>query len=234
MNEHDIRDAFPGTVKVEWKVTAKERERVREQVISCHRCTLRTTCTAPVPFRGRSGAEIAVVGEAPGKDEDAVGRPFVGKSGRLLDVMLREAGFEDWFICNTNNCRPPGNRTPREDEVAACKKNLWDQLVVGGTRLVLLAGAVATRAVLGDKAKVTALAGQVFRVEERGIEWVVVPTFHPAAMLRVGRLKKDVRGHLARVRELDMSDGVVGVPYPMARTWKVKAGKGDSGQGSFL
>lgn len=157
-----------------------------ETIRSCDRCPLAKERTRAVPGEGPDRAEILLVGEAPGRDEDHAGRPFVGRAGSILDRCLEEAGIEraQVFITNAVKCRPPGNRRPKKDEIEACRPYLEDQMRLIQPKVVILMGNAATKAVLGVEG-VTALRGRVF-------EDLFLVTFHPAAVLRNKNLKEDL------------------------------------------
>jgi len=128
-----------------------------------------------------------VVGEGPGRDEDLQGRPFVGRSGRLLDrLLVEEAGLarQQVYIANVVKCRPPGNRDPRPEEIAACRPYLDQQLELIGPRVVVTLGNFATRLLLATTEGIHSLRGRVYPFGPAGT--VLVPTIHPAAALRGG------------------------------------------------
>lgn len=173
--------------------TAKLRARTRKQVVNCMRCPLHKTCSSPVPFSGPTPARIAVVGEAPGADEDEQRRPFVGRSGQLIRGLFRDVGLDadEMFIANSVSCRPPGNRTPTTVELTACRVNLSAQLEVAQPTFVVLLGATALSTVRPDL-KVSAVHGRPF-VDVHATQPlppaygrlpVWFPTFHPSAGLR--------------------------------------------------
>ncbi|MEN9228940.1 MAG: uracil-DNA glycosylase [Gloeomargarita sp. GMQP_bins_120] len=177
---------------------------------SCHKCKLAATRTHVVVSRGNPRAPLMVIGEAPGQQEDETGLPFVGKAGQLLDKILASVRLDserDVYICNVIKCRPPGNRNPEPDEVAACKPYLLAQIRLVNPKIILLAGAVAVQAVLGDKRGITKIRGQWFQWQ--GYE--CMPVFHPAFLLRnpsreVGSPKwlmwQDIQAVRARLDEL--------------------------------
>lgn len=146
------------------------------QIRSCTSCHLRLTCPAPAPFRGPTPATIAVVGESPAPEPDP--------AGQLLNGLLVFAGFnlEDLFFCNVVSCRPPGGRSPRFDELEACRVNLRDQLAVANPRFVLVLGATAL-SVFRPDLRVTRDHGRGFLVPADDGR-IYFPTFHPAAALR--------------------------------------------------
>jgi uracil-DNA glycosylase family 4 len=166
-----------------------------EAIRSCARCPLGQGRTKAVPGEGPVQAEILLVGEAPGRDEDLAGRPFVGRAGSILDRCLGEAGIDRSrvFITNVVKCRPPKNRRPKKDEVEACRNYLESQIELVQPKVVCLMGNAAAKAVL-DVEGVTSLRGQVFRD-------LFLVTFHPAAVLRNGNLKEALVSDLLAARE---------------------------------
>jgi len=178
---------------------------LEEKVKTCDRCDLRSGCRGVVFGEGSPKARLALCGEGPGADEDLQGRPFVGRAGQLLDKILQVCGFERFnhvYILNVVKCRPPGNRTPGGEEIAACSPNLQAQLRILKPKILVLLGAAALQALLDPKGKIT---------RERG-NWVkkgelyIMPTYHPAALLRNPNLKKDTwedfKQVVAKYREL--------------------------------
>jgi DNA polymerase len=160
------------------------------QAADCTRCPLAATRTQVVFGVGDPHAPLMIVGEAPGKDEDERGEPFVGRSGKLLDqVMLEELGVtrDRVFIANTLQCRPPNNRDPLPEEIAACNPWLEAKLDALDAKVVITLGNFATKVLLfGDpKAKdgITKLRGKTYPWRNGA---VLVPTFHPSAVLRSG------------------------------------------------
>jgi uracil-DNA glycosylase len=152
------------------------------EAAACTRCRLHGTRATVVFGEGSPTAEVVVVGEAPGGEEDRTGRPFVGPAGKLLDLLLASAGLprDDVFICNVLKCRPPGNRNPLEDEVEQCATFLHRQLDAIGPRVILAVGTFAAQTLLGTGESVRRLRGRVHAY--RGIP--LVATFHPAYLLR--------------------------------------------------
>lgn len=153
---------------------------------TCTRCALAESRTQVVFGMGDPDADLLFVGEAPGAEEDRQGLPFVGRSGQLLDRLIEEemgmrrgAGV---FIANVVKCRPPGNRDPHPEEIAACRPYLEAQVDLIDPRVVVTLGNFASRLLLDTKVGVTKLRGQTYPFGER----VLVPTLHPAAVLRGG------------------------------------------------
>jgi DNA polymerase len=152
---------------------------------TCPRCDLALTRTQVVFGDGDPGADLLLVGEGPGADEDRLGVPFVGRSGQLLTRLVEEEvgiGRDRCYTTNIVKCRPPGNRDPKPHEAAACAPWLEGQLDLIAPRVVVTFGNVATRRLLGTKEGITALRGRTH--PWRGV--TLVPTFHPAAALRGG------------------------------------------------
>ena len=153
-----------------------------EQSKTCTKCRLAATRTNFVFGEGNPEAQIVAIGEAPGAEEDAQGRPFVGRSGKLLDKILEAIGFsrEDVFICNIIKCRPPENRNPLTDEIECCMPWLKTQLQLIKPKIVLLLGRVAANTVLNNKQSMGNLRGKIIRWNG----YDVIVTYHPAALLR--------------------------------------------------
>lgn len=149
----------------------------------CHRCTLGDSRTHAVVGRGHLQAPIMVIGEAPGQSEDETGLPFVGRSGQLLEKILASVNLSterDVYIANINKCRPPQNRVPTPDEIAACKPYLLEQIRLVDPKIILLTGATAVKGITGDKQGMTKIRGQWMEWEGR----LCMPIFHPSYLLR--------------------------------------------------
>jgi len=151
-------------------------------VAECTKCKLCESRTNTVPGEGPTDARLVVVGEGPGRTEDETGRPFVGKAGELLTKILGAIDFprEQVFICNVVKCRPPENRLPQYDEIAACVPYLHRQIDLLKPAVILAMGGTAAQTLLNTKQSLGALRNQVHRF--RGIP--VIVTYHPAALLR--------------------------------------------------
>ncbi|MFQ4144094.1 uracil-DNA glycosylase [Chlorogloeopsis sp. ULAP02] len=149
----------------------------------CHRCELGNTRTHAVVGRGNLEAQIMVIGEAPGQNEDETGLPFVGRAGQLLEKILASVKLDtekDVYICNINKCRPPNNRVPTNEEMEACKPYLLEQIRLVAPKIILLTGATAVKGLLGDKRGITKIRGT-------WMEWeghLCMPIFHPSYLLR--------------------------------------------------
>ncbi|MGE5613003.1 MAG: uracil-DNA glycosylase [Bacillota bacterium] len=148
----------------------------------CMKCGLGKTRTNIVIERGSRTAPLMLVGEGPGEQEDLQGRPFVGAAGKLLDLLLSSLMFEesDFYICNIVKCRPPNNRVPTDDEANACLPWLRMQTLLVRPRIIVCLGATALKHIVDKNAKITEARGQW--IERKG--FLIMPTFHPAALLR--------------------------------------------------
>jgi uracil-DNA glycosylase family 4 len=158
---------------------------VAAEAAGCIRCRLAQGRTQVVFGVGNPGADVMFVGEAPGFHEDKQGEPFVGAAGQLLTRMLHEVvgiGREDVYICNILKCRPPGNRDPQEDEIESCTPWLVEQISLIQPRVIATLGNFATKFVLQTQQGITRMRGRAYPWHGR----TVIPTFHPAAVLRGG------------------------------------------------
>ena len=167
----------------EYLMTPAEILRHQEQALQhCRKCKLCEGRTHVVFGSGNPTAEFVVIGEGPGADEDAQGLPFVGRAGQLLTKMLTAVSLtrEEVFITNAVLCRPPGNRNPEPDELAACAPFLADKLAVIQPKVVLALGSVATQSLLRTKEAIGKLRGRLHPFGDA----VLIPTFHPAFLLR--------------------------------------------------
>jgi DNA polymerase len=168
-------------------------------VSECRKCGLCSTRTNTVFADGTPRARLVFIGEAPGRDEDLRGLPFVGRAGQLLDKMIAAIDLkrEDVYICNVLKCRPPENRTPAPDEVEQCLPYLEQQLMLVRPALICALGLSAVQALLKTKASMASMRGRTF--EYRGIP--LIPTYHPAALLRNPGLKREAWEDMQRVRD---------------------------------
>jgi DNA polymerase len=158
-------------------------EDLRADIGDCQRCKLAPCRTNLVFGVGNPKARIVFVGEGPGGDEDRVGEPFVGRAGQLLTEIITKGmqlRRQDVYICNVIKCRPPGNRNPEPDEVAACEPFLVRQLAIIGPEVIVALGKFAAQTLLRSKTPITQLRGRWF--DYQGI--MLMPTFHPAYLLR--------------------------------------------------
>lgn len=160
-----------------------------DSMISCKSCGLRSGCNMVVPAKGSWTSPIFIIGEAPGADEDILGRPFCGRSGQLLDKLLKEAGIapESVFITNVVKCRPPANRMPTKDEISTCKKWLWEELKTVNPKIIITLGKTPTCLLL--KLPTTITLGKLIGVgtnREYIPNSTVYPWYHPSFLLRKG------------------------------------------------
>ena len=157
--------------------------RQEQNLQGCPRCKLSQSRTTVVFGSGNPSATLICIGEAPGADEDAQGKPFVGRAGQLLTKMLQSVGLDrdrDCYIANIVKCRPPGNRNPESDEIAACEPFLRAQLATIQPKVILALGSFAAQALLRTKEPIGKLRGRVFPYHTM----ILIPTFHPAFLLR--------------------------------------------------
>ncbi|MEJ2307970.1 MAG: uracil-DNA glycosylase [Gammaproteobacteria bacterium] len=163
---------------------AKDWDALRAQVAACQKCPLHASRTQTVFGTGDPEAELLIIGEAPGADEDRQGEPFVGRAGRLLDEMLLAAGTarDRVYIANILKCRPPGNRNPAPEEILACSGYLAAQIAMIGPKAILSVGGVSATSLLQTDLSVGRLRGEVHHYGEQRIPLVV--TYHPAYLLR--------------------------------------------------
>ena len=185
---------------------------VRDERGDCQRCKLAGERKQLVFGTGNPDAALVFVGEAPGAEEDRTGEPFVGAAGQLLTKMIEAMGFarQDVYICNIIKCRPPGNRNPEPDEIAACEPFLKAQLAAIRPRMIVCLGKFAAQTLLRSDAPISRLRGAWKAYE--GIP--LMPTFHPAFLLRNPSAKREVWADLQQVMgELDR----LGIPRPRAK-----------------
>lgn len=172
---------------------------IRDDIGECLRCPLHQSRTRIVHSEGTGKARLMFVGEAPGADEDASGRPFVGRAGQLLNKIIEAIGMkrEDVFIGNVNRCRPPQNRTPTTEEAATCKPFLLREIALLRPDVIVVMGNTAMKNLLDTKEGITKLRGQF--MDYKGIK--VMPTFHPAYLLRDPSKKRETWEDMKKVRE---------------------------------
>ena len=159
-------------------------------------CALKRTATNTVFADGPAGARLMVIGEAPGAEEDRLGKPFVGRSGQLLDRMLAAIGFdrrENAYITNVLFWRPPGNRKPTADEIAACLPFVWRHIALLAPEAVVMCGGTATSALLGRPEGIMRLRGRWFELTAPGLERAIpaLATYHPSFLLRAPARKSE-------------------------------------------
>ena len=179
------------------KATGETLLNVREDLGECTRCKLHKTRNKIVFGDGSAKAQLVFVGEGPGADEDAQGLPFVGRAGKLLTQMIEAMGLQrgDVYICNVVKCRPPGNRQPEKDEVDACSPYLFRQLDALQPKAIVCLGATAAQTLLQTNRSISQFRGQW--LDFRGFK--MMPTYHPAYLLRNPAAKSDVWKDLQKV-----------------------------------
>jgi DNA polymerase len=173
-----------------------------EEASGCTRCSLSEGRTQVVFADGSPNADLMLVGEGPGAQEDIQGVPFVGRSGKLLDrLLIEEVGIERsaCYIANVVKCRPPGNRDPKPDEIAACRPYLEEQVELVDPAVIVTLGNFASKLLLDTETGITKLRGRSYEYGGRSL----VPTFHPAAALRGGAdVLAKMRADLVRAKML--------------------------------
>ena len=178
-------------------------ETLKSQVLKCNKCRLAQTRTNIVFGEGNINARLMLVGEGPGFDEDKQGRPFVGKAGKLLDKIINAMTLtrDDVYIANIVKCRPPENRNPFDDEIRACIGYLHKQIKMINPEVIVCLGSVATNSLLNIKASITKIRGKFCSFQNIK----VMPTYHPAYLLRNESMKKFVWEDMKEVmKELDL------------------------------
>lgn len=180
-------------------VDRRSLSQIREELGECTRCKLSTTRHSIVFGVGAPNAPLMFVGEAPGEQEDKRGEPFVGPAGELLDKMIEAMGWsrQSVYIANTTKCRPPGNRNPEADELAQCMPFLQAQIAAVAPRIIVALGRPASNQLLGRDAPISALRNKFH--DRNGIR--VMPTFHPAYLLREPDRKRDAWADLKLVMQ---------------------------------
>lgn len=180
---------------------------VAEEIAVCQKCRLSQGRTNTVPGDGAPNAQIVFVGEAPGFNEDQQGLPFVGRAGKLLEKLLADIGLkrEQVFICNVVKCRPPENRDPQPDEISACEPFLIKQLEIIKPSVICALGRHAAQTLLRDSTGINKLRGRFYNYH--GIP--LLPTLHPAAVLRAASLLPDVESdfQLLKQKLMETQDG---------------------------
>jgi uracil-DNA glycosylase family 4 len=173
---------------------------VRKELGDCRRCKLHRTRKTIVFGEGNEKASLMFIGEGPGYDEDVQGRPFVGKAGQLLTKIIESINLsrEEVYIANIIKCRPPQNRNPERDEIERCNPFLMKQIQVIQPKMICALGTFSAQTLLKTDTKITALRGKLFDLE--GIK--VIPTYHPAFLLRNPERKREVWEDMRKIAEL--------------------------------
>jgi DNA polymerase len=168
-----------------------------EEIKKCRRCPLHQYRTNAVPGEGSVNADIMIIGEAPGANEDLSGRPFVGAAGTLLRKILREIGFDEEkiYITNVVKCRPPGNRKPNKDEIDACSPYLRRQIIYIKPKIIIALGNVAGEWIFREAGlqwdSISRNRGRIYEANLYGMKISVIPSFHPSAVIR-GSVDEDI------------------------------------------
>ena len=157
-------------------------EELENSIINCNKCKLYKGRQNIVFGTGNKNADLMLIGEGPGADEDRLGEPFVGKAGKLMNLAFQAIGLkrEEVYIANIVKCRPPNNRNPEQDEANSCMNYLRNQVILVKPKIIVLLGSVALKNILGQEYGITASRGKW--IEKKGIKYM--PTWHPAALLR--------------------------------------------------
>ncbi len=173
---------------------------VREELGECTRCPLHRSRRNLVFGEGSAGAKLVFVGEAPGEEEDNQGRPFVGRAGQLLTKIIDAMGLkrEDVYICNILKCRPPGNRNPKEDEIATCEPFLMKQIEAINPEIICALGTFAAKTLLRTESPISAIRGKFHDYHGRKL----MPTYHPAYLLRNPDAKKLVWDDVQKIMKI--------------------------------
>jgi len=193
-----VRESRVAPVVVSQENDLMTLETIRTELGDCQRCKLAPKRTNIVFGSGNPKAELVFVGEAPGSDEDQQGLPFVGRAGQLLTKIIESINLkrEDVYICNVLKCRPPDNRNPEPDEVAACHPFMKKQLATIRPKVVCCLGTFAAQTVLQNASPISKLRGQFFDLD--GMR--VIATFHPAYLLRSPDKKREVWEDMKQIR----------------------------------
>jgi len=172
-------------------------EKIRSELLDCGRCALGAARTNLVFGVGNPQARVVFVGEAPGRDEDLKGEPFVGEAGQLLTKIIQAMGFarDEVYICNVLKCRPPNNRNPQPDEIEQCEPFLLRQVQAVGPEVIVCLGTFATHTLLKTREPISKLRGRFH--DYHGIP--LMPTFHPAFLLRNPGMKREVWSDVQQV-----------------------------------
>lgn len=179
---------------------AKSLEELNQCMHDCHKCPLEKLRTKLVFGKGNPKADVIVIGEAPGADEDKLGEPFVGRAGKLLTDILQAINFsrDEVYITNVVKCRPPGNRNPLPDEMKRCLPYLFRQIELIKPKMILCLGLVSASGVLNLKQTLSKMRGNVYELGEAK----VMVTYHPAALLRNPQWKKGAWEDVQKFRKL--------------------------------
>jgi len=195
----DAAEAHPDTAAA-GRRGASGLDGVRRELGDCARCPLHRSRKHLVFGEGSARARLVFVGEAPGEEEDRQGRPFVGRAGQLLTKIINAMGLEreEVYICNILKCRPPGNRNPQEDEIAACEPFLVKQIEAIDPEIICALGTFAAKTLLRTEAPISAIRGRFHDYHGRRL----MPTYHPAYLLRNPDAKKLVWEDVQKIMKI--------------------------------
>ncbi|MEP6640458.1 MAG: uracil-DNA glycosylase [Gaiellales bacterium] len=190
---------------------AVELDRLSGEWLGCQKCALARTRTQVVVGSGDLDSDLMFVGEAPGYHEDKQGTPFVGQAGKVLEGLLASIGLTrpEVYIANVLKCRPPGNRDPQPDEIAACEGHLFAQVELIRPRVICTLGNFATKLLSGQPHGITRVHGRAQPRRIAGVDLVLFPIFHPAAALYTPAMMDTLRGDFAKLPELLSMEPVV-------------------------
>ena len=175
-----------------------EIKEISKKIMFCKKCRLWERRTHAVPGEGNPKAKLMFVGEAPGKREDELGRPFCGRAGEFLDELLAKAGIkrEDIFITSVIKCRPPNNRAPKNDEIKACRHYLEKQIELINPKTIILLGEVALNALLSMK-RISDHHGKIIKKDR-----IYIPMFHPAAGMRFPKTRMEMENDFKKLQQV--------------------------------
>src|SRR5687768_10564010 len=195
----EATEAAPPQIVQVFSSAADALAAIREDLGDCSRCKLHTLGRKQIVFGvGNPNANLMFVGEGPGADEDIQGEPFVGRAGQLLTKIIEAIGLtrEDVYIANVIKCRPPGNRNPQPDEVEQCAPFLFRQIDIVKPKVIVALGKFAAQCLLKSDAPITRIRGREFTYRDS----ILIPTYHPAYLLRNPSAKRDVWEDMKKVR----------------------------------
>lgn len=201
-------DEWEPTRRATSMISMETLEDIKKEILNCKKCPLHLTKTKYVPGVGSSNSGIVFIGEAPGREEDLKGEPFVGSAGKLLTELLLSVGLtrEEVFICNVLKCRPPNNRDPLPEEVNVCGNYLIRQLNVLKPELIVCLGRHSASFVFElfglPFTSITKLCGKVFEVENWNKKVKILPLYHPAAVLYRAQLREEYERQFKIISEL--------------------------------
>ena len=197
----ETNDPVPSQPAAVFASPAEALVAIRQDLGECTRCKLHGLGRRQIVFGvGDPAADLMFVGEGPGADEDIQGEPFVGRAGQLLTKIIEAIGLrrEDVYIANVIKCRPPGNRNPEPDEVEQCEPFLFRQIDAIKPKVIVALGKFAAQSLLRTTDPITRLRGREYKYRDA----ILIPTYHPAYLLRTPSAKRDVWEDMKRVREI--------------------------------